>query len=628
MTIAVATPTHPQAAMLQETEGTPFDSPAHEDARIILDMVRQYLPPGELDILDLGHGFPDTARAFALDPRVRRVVAIDAWPDCTGGAAPGAPPDMPPNLHFHRVRPGRSHDPADRFDLIYSSSAMAHISQDDLRAALTALRRALKPGGILVTRISALFYSAAGSRCFHLVPECWAHLMLDSATFERKLAEAAGGADSLASALRVYRTLNRLTAPGLVDLLGDCGFDILSDERVRESRPVPATLLASHREDVLRTSSITLVAQRPSADGRPARPVPAAARCTRPGWPPPGAPAGLHQDGRECAFDLQEKFLVPLVPLAPEDPRYEGIYTPEPELGADRLGITAQFLENSATYHERYAASAHWQSMYEQVFAQVGMPKRDDPDILDVGTGSGANSVIPLLALIPRARILGTDLSPQLLAMLRAHVIRNGLSDRVGAVCTDATRDFFRPESMDFATGGAILHHLIDPIQALKAVRRTLRPGGMAVFFEPFEGYSVIRAAFTLMLGRSEAGEAGIAPATATFLRAMARDHEVRAGRDKSDALYRELDDKWLFTRTYMTEAAQRSGFRTVTLIPLYRPTNQYRLGVANLLTLGGFDPAEALPRWAWDIVETFDTCFSDDLKGEATLESGVVFLT
>lgn len=327
-------------------------------------------------------------------------------------------------------------------------------------------------------------------------------------------------------------------------------------------------------------------------------------------------------------LDVQAKFAVPLVDLATRDGRYAGIYTPEPELDAAREGITAQFLEDSVTYHERYAASAHWQAMFERVFAHVGMPRRADPDILDIGTGSGVNTVVPLLALMPHARILGTDLSPQLLAMLRGYALANGLADRVACICTDATRDFFRPESVDFATGGSILHHLIDPIRALKAVRRTLRPGGMAVFFEPFEGYGVIRAAFTLILNRSAAGEPGLMPPAAAFLRAMARDHEVRAGRDKSDPMYLHLDDKWLFTRTYIAEAAKEAGFRSVEVIPMYAPGGQYRQGVTNLLAMGGPYEGPALPAWAWDIVDTFDACFSDDLKGEATLESGIAFLT
>lgn len=325
-------------------------------------------------------------------------------------------------------------------------------------------------------------------------------------------------------------------------------------------------------------------------------------------------------------LDAQGKFGVPLIDLATRDARYAGIFTPEPELDAAREGITAQFLEAADTYHERYAASAHWQAMFERVFDKVGMPARSAPDILDIGTGSGINTVVPLLALLPDARIVGTDLSPQLLARLRGYVTANDLDHRVACICTDASRDFFLPESVDFATGGSILHHLIDPIKALKAVRRTLRPGGMAVFFEPFEGYGVIRAAFTLILDRAAAGQPGLAPATAAFLEAMARDHEVRAGRDKSDPMYLHLDDKWLFTRTYIAEAAKEAGFRSAEVIPMYAPADQYRRGVTNLLAMAPVPASEPLPDWAWDIVDRFDACFSDDLKGEATLESGIVF--
>ena len=52
--------------------------------------------------------------------------------------------------------------------------------------------------------------------------------------------------------------------------------------------------------------------------------------------------------------------------------------------------------------------------------------------------------------------------------------------------CADAMLDVFVPESFDLVTGAAILHHLIDPSRALVAAHRALKPGGFAMFFEPF----------------------------------------------------------------------------------------------------------------------------------------------
>ncbi|MEP9370195.1 class I SAM-dependent methyltransferase [Xanthobacter sp. VNH20] len=324
-------------------------------------------------------------------------------------------------------------------------------------------------------------------------------------------------------------------------------------------------------------------------------------------------------------LDIHSYFTVPLVDLRTENENYAGIFVPAPEMGAQKVGITQQFLENAEVYHNRYAASSHWLDMFTRIFAQAGRPQGENLNILDIGTGSGVNTVIPFLELFPGCRIVGTDLSPQLLRLLQAYVASAGLQDQVACVCTDAMRDFFKAGSADIVIGGAILHHLIDPVACLKAAHRALKPGGIAVFIEPFEGYSVLRAAFSTIISRAEATGEIVNGDAVAFMKRMMLDYEVRAGRDKSAPIYPHLDDKWLFTRTYIKDAAREAGFASAEVVPMYPTQSQYRSAATNLLGMGDLD-ATALPDWAWQIIDTFDVCFSDDLKGEATMESGIVF--
>ena len=69
-----------------------------------------------------------------------------------------------------------------------------------------------------------------------------------------------------------------------------------------------------------------------------------------------------------------------------------------------------------------------------------------------------------------------------------------GLTDRCVAVAMDAQKDYVRPASADLVVGSAILHHLVEPAPFVEQAMRILRPGGAAIFFEPFEGgYAILR---------------------------------------------------------------------------------------------------------------------------------------
>jgi SAM-dependent methyltransferase len=317
-------------------------------------------------------------------------------------------------------------------------------------------------------------------------------------------------------------------------------------------------------------------------------------------------------------------FTVPLVDLGRDDPRLSGIYIPEPEMGAEKVGITDQFLALAHNYHRKYANEGHYSGLFSRAFSALGGAPVART-VLDIGTGSGVNTIGPLLAQIPGCRIVATDLSPDLLRMLRAYVAAEGLDDRVACICTDAMRNHFRPGAFDLVVGVAILHHLFEPVAALRAAHRALRPGGLAIWFEPFElGHSVLRMAYTLILQRAkECG--GIDERTIAALRALRLDTEARTGTDKSAPHFRYMDDKWLFTRTYLQAAAREAGFATAEIIPDAVHRNLYRDTAAIQLRLIDGLGKNALPAWAWEIIDLADRCFSDDAKRDAFPEGTIL---
>lgn len=109
---------------------------------------------------------------------------------------------------------------------------------------------------------------------------------------------------------------------------------------------------------------------------------------------------------------LAEIFEVPLRNLGELDSRLEGILCPVPELGAEKVGITNQFLSEAETHHTRYSDSDHFSRLFQQAFAEADVSMQPNMNILDIGAGSGANTIQPALSLFQGRRIVATDLSP------------------------------------------------------------------------------------------------------------------------------------------------------------------------------------------------------------------------
>src|SRR6266404_8957958 len=247
-------------------------------------------------------------------------------------------------------------------------------------------------------------------------------------------------------------------------------------------------------------------------------------------------------------MDLASVFAEPLIELGKETPAFAGIYTPESFHGATKVGVTSQFLENAEQYHKSYFDTGYWSFLLGNALAAAGNP--DAPKrIIDIGSGSG-NSVIPLADRFPHAEILATDISPQLLAVLRDFLRkRTDGVERFGLVCVDAMAANYQPEIADLAVGAAILHHILEPERVLASCFRALAPGGWAIFFEPFEaGNALLKVTYRRILEQASPAE----KTTPGFraIEGMLEDYKPRE-RPRTDPIYLQLDDKWMFTRTY-----------------------------------------------------------------------------
>jgi ubiquinone/menaquinone biosynthesis C-methylase UbiE len=318
---------------------------------------------------------------------------------------------------------------------------------------------------------------------------------------------------------------------------------------------------------------------------------------------------------------------IPLGDLGSIDQRWTGIYSPD--YGDEQVHkyIHKQFLEEASTYVERYQNIELWTELVGRGLAQAGVNSAT-PVVLDLGSGGG-NSVIPPLELLPRADIVASDLSLPLLKILKDYIGQCYAERSFAVVQLNAEEIPFADGQFDLVGGGAILHHLFAPEKALAECARILRPGGSAIFFEPFEvGHQVLALTLRSLLKRNERrreDEEALEPAVVRFFEALCHDWSVRKGEDKSAPQYLHIDDKWLFTQDYFERVARQAGFRGVMIRPIQLAPDLFSGKVDHLLGIGLRMNAAVLPRWAFECLTDADRSFTAEARRHLVFEGIVV---
>lgn len=316
--------------------------------------------------------------------------------------------------------------------------------------------------------------------------------------------------------------------------------------------------------------------------------------------------------------DVFALFAQPLVDLGRDDVRFAHILTPESALGAAKRGVTAQFLDNAAQYHAAYTNHEYFAALIGNALAALDSSLRVNV-ILDIGSGSG-NSVFPLLERFPDAFIVATDISPQLLAILRDELRARGHHDRVGLVCMDASTNPYRSGVFDLAVGAAVLHHIIEPDRVIRACERALRPGGAALFFEPFEtGQGLLNLAYGEILC-----EADRRNESSTAIRALRQMHEDHATRIDPGDRIDLMDDKWMFTRAYFESLARAGDWSECRITPIHGDASPLMDQTRTNLKLSSAHGSE-LPQWAWAILERYEASFTSRGRRDMPLEAAIV---
>lgn len=147
--------------------------------------------------------------------------------------------------------------------------------------------------------------------------------------------------------------------------------------------------------------------------------------------------------------------------------------------------------EREAAFHDDWAASVDVDSLdLEKVWEGVGCPEvawiderlgsLEGKRVLDLGAGLGEASIHFADA---GAEVTALDISPGMLDVISRVAASKGLDVKtVVGSATDLSA--FDEESFDVVYGANMLHH-VDISACLAEVRRVLKPGGVAAFWDP-----------------------------------------------------------------------------------------------------------------------------------------------
>ena len=293
------------------------------------------------------------------------------------------------------------------------------------------------------------------------------------------------------------------------------------------------------------------------------------------------------------------------------------------------LGVTEQFLSEAHVYYEKYTKPEHFKELYSIALQLIDLPQ-GPISILDIGTGGG-NSLFAMLSLLgpDRVEALGVDISPQLLELCaHAAVEEFDLNPRkINLICADLYDLEIVPESVDIVAGSSILHHMVDPVPIVRKALAALKPGGSAIFTEPFEdGHGLLCSAYRTILAQDQLHGESISPEMRTFMKEIVQDFDARKGIGDIREYTHVLDDKWFFTRSWFQNIGRDFGCDT-RIVPTHGAGKDiFWEAINSNARLHNGANADLLPDWAKQIVKNLDASFSSQQKFEFAFTAVIVF--
>ncbi|MGB3404532.1 MAG: class I SAM-dependent methyltransferase [Microcoleaceae cyanobacterium] len=300
-----------------------------------------------------------------------------------------------------------------------------------------------------------------------------------------------------------------------------------------------------------------------------------------------------------------------------------GIFTPNYNQDYVNQYIHEQFILGAENYHKFYKKHDFFKSIIRRFVNHLNIDVDSPSYILDIGSGSG-NSVIPLLQMFPKAHIIATDLSVNLLAILSKEVTDMDLRERVSILQMNAQELNLKPDSIDIVCGAAILHHLFEPEKTIARCAEILKPGGHALFIEPMQmGNYFVRMLYAMALQDPRSDQ--IPERCRRYFANRIRFFDDRSGIDKSNPKFLKMDDKWMFVRDYLSELVDKYGFKNLSILPIGNAKKVVRTKLDTHFRAVKISFSD-LPVWFSQMVDEVDNNIPDKLRREIITEAAIIF--
>lgn len=208
--------------------------------------------------------------------------------------------------------------------------------------------------------------------------------------------------------------------------------------------------------------------------------------------------------------------------------------------------------------------------------------------VLELGSGAGEGAVYFALQ---GADVVATDLSPGMLDVVRRVADRHGVAVQTRVASADDLSQF-EEGSFDVVYAANLLHH-VDIAPCLDEVRRVLRPGGVAAFWDPVAHNPVINIYRRMAMGVRTPDEHPIRRRDMALFEARFRETRRR---------FFWLSALLVFVKFYLVDRIQPSEDRYWKLIIDREPELRWWIRPLLALDRALLTVVPVLGWWCWNI--------------------------